>query len=163
MNKNYLKLITKIKKEQTNNDETILEKIVFNAKKNKKNKKEKDDLIKLYNVLIDDKEEKNVEKIKNLIKYKNEYVVDNITFGVVCLKNVIYSKIEYDKENKMIQNKKTVYDTKIVIIDEFNEIDNIMAKRFETKSLAIKYAEKLWNQINNKSLEEIITLIDTSL
>lgn len=167
MNDNYLKLLTKIKEKQTFCNETVLEQIVSNAKKNKKSKKEIEDIVKLYNMLMGSDTEKetkqNIEKIKKTIKYQKEYTIDNITFGVVCLRKIVYGKMEINENKEMIQNKSNVYDTKIIIIDNENEIDNIMVKRYKTKVSAIQYANKLWDSINNKTLNEIVEILDKNI
>ena len=137
MNENYIKLISRIKK--LNN-------------KYKEEKKE--------NIFLDDI---GLSKQKDNIIFLKEYNKLNVTFGVVCLLKKIITPIDYSNIEKIDINEINKYDTKIIIIDNTNEIDNIMYKRFENKDDALEYANILSKMIEENSFDTIVEKIYNSL
>ena len=137
MNENYIKLISRIKE------------------LNRKNKEEKKE-----NIFLDDI---GLSKQKDNIIFLKEYNKLNVKFGVVCLLKKIITSIDYSNIDNIDINEITKYDTKIIIIDNTNEIDNIMYKRFENKVDALEYANTLSKMIEENSFDTIVEKIYNSL
>ena len=149
MKQDYIDLVNRIKQKQIDNDAS--KDLNENAKK-------------LMNAILSEPVNEVVEK-KALddILYMKEYKKDNVVFGVVCIKKEIIKNIDLGKKYEMYYENETVYDSYIIIIDEENEFDHIMIKRFNKKSDGLEYAESLSNIIGDNNLDYIVKFIGDSI
>lgn len=92
-----------------------------------------------------------------------EYKKDFLTIGVVLLKKEIIKPIDYSNIDNIEIKSDTKYFSKILIIDDKYEIDNIMAKRFDDIKDARNYFNELNELINNNDLSKLIEIFNEKI
>lgn len=149
MKQDYIDLVNKIKQKQ--NDIEADKGLNENAKK-------------LMNAILSEPVNDVVEK-KALddVLYMKEYKKDDVVFGVVCIKKEIIKNIDLGEKYEMYYENETVYDSYIIMIDEENELDHIMLKRFNKKNDGLEYAKSLSSIIEESNLDYIIKVINDSI
>lgn len=98
-------------------------------------------------------------KIKDdsIIEIK-EYEKDFLTIGVALLKKEVIKPIDYSNVDDIKIDSFTKYYSKIMIVDDKYEIDNIMVKGFNNINDARKYFVELNELVNNNSFNELISI-----
>lgn len=149
MKQDYIDLVNKIKQKQ--NDIEADKGLNENAKK-------------LMNAILSEPVNDVVEK-KALddVLYMKEYKKNDVVFGVVCIKKEIIKNIDLGEKYEMYYENETVYDSYIIMIDEENELDHIMLKRFNKKNDGLEYAKSLSSIIEESNLDYIIKVINDSI
>jgi len=157
MNNNYKRLITKLK----NNDYIVNNRIKNVLQSKISDEKELNQTIKMFDNFIKDNNEIYIDK--NNIIFREKFIKEDINIEVVTTKSNIPSMIEYDKKSRVDIKYKTLYNTRLIIVDEKNYIDNIMIKKDYDKKNAINYAKELKQKVEKQTLDEFINFVDNSL
>lgn len=103
-------------------------------------------------------------KIKDdsIIEIK-EYEKDFLTIGVALLKKEVIKPIDYSNVDDIKIDSFTKYYSKIMIVDDKYEIDNIMVKGFNNINGARKYFVELNELVNNNSFNELISIFKDNI
>ncbi|MDY4997119.1 MAG: hypothetical protein SPF04_05360 [Bacilli bacterium] len=103
-------------------------------------------------------------KIKDdsIIEIK-EYEKDFLTIGVALLKKEVIKPIDYSNVDDIKIDSFTKYYSKIMIVDDKYEIDNIMVKGFNNINDARKYFVELNELVNNNSFNELISIFKDNI
>lgn len=103
-------------------------------------------------------------KIKDdsIIEIK-EFEKDFLTIGVALLKKEVIKPIDYSNVDDIKIDSFTKYYSKIMIVDDKYEIDNIMVKGFNNINGARKYFVELNELVNNNSFNELISIFKDNI
>lgn len=101
-------------------------------------------------------------KDDSIIEIK-EYEKDFLTIGVALLKKEVIKPIDYSNVDDIKIDSFTKYYSKIMIVDDKYEIDNIMVKGFNNINDARKYFVELNELVNNNSFNELISIFKDNI
>lgn len=96
-------------------------------------------------------------KEDSIIEIK-EYKKDFLTIGITLIKKEIIKPIDYSNVDNIKIDSYIKYYSKIMIIDDSYEIDNIMVKGFDKEIDAKNYFFELNELVNNNNLKELISI-----
>lgn len=96
-------------------------------------------------------------KDDSIIEIK-EYKKDFLTIGIALIKKEIIKPIDYSNVDNIKIDSYIKYYSKIMIIDDSYEIDNIMVKGFDKEIDAKNYFLELNELVNNNNLKELISI-----
>lgn len=96
-------------------------------------------------------------KDDSIIEIK-EYKKDFLTIGIALIKKEIIKPIDYSNADNIKIDSYIKYYSKIMIIDDSYEIDNIMVKGFDKEIYAKNYFLELNEIVNNNNLKELISI-----
>ena len=96
-------------------------------------------------------------KDDSIIEIK-EYKKDFLTIGIALIKKEIIKPIDYSNVDNIKIDSYIKYYSKIMIIDDSYEIDNIMVKGFDKEIDAKNYFFELNELVNNNNLKELISI-----
>lgn len=96
-------------------------------------------------------------KEDSIIEIK-EYKKDFLTIGITLIKKEIIKPIDYSNVDNIKIDSCIKYYSKIMIIDDSYEIDNIMVKGFDKEIDAKNYFLELNELVNNNNLKELISI-----
>ena len=96
-------------------------------------------------------------KEDSIIEIK-EYKKDFLTIGITLIKKEIIKPIDYSNVDNIKIDSYIKYYSKIMIIDDSYEIDNIMVKGFDKEIDAKNYFLELNELVNNNNLKELISI-----
>lgn len=96
-------------------------------------------------------------KDDSIIEIK-EYKKDFLTIGIALIKKEIIKPIDYSNIDNIKIDSYIKYYSKIMIIDDSYEIDNIMVKGFDKEIDAKNYFLELNELVNNNNLKELISI-----
>lgn len=96
-------------------------------------------------------------KEDSIIEIK-EYKKDFLTIGIALIKKEIIKPIDYSNVDNIKIDSYIKYYSKIMIIDDSYEIDNIMVKGFDKEIDAKNYFLELNELVNNNNLKELISI-----
>lgn len=96
-------------------------------------------------------------KDDSIIEIK-EYKKDFLTIGITLIKKEIIKPIDYSNVDNIKIDSYIKYYSKIMIIDDSYEIDNIMVKGFDKEIDAKNYFLELNELVNNNNLKELISI-----
>lgn len=122
--------------------------------------KRKNDNSSLRLELLNDQNDKT--KYDSIIEIK-EYEKDFLTIGVALLKKEVIKPIDYSNVDDIKIDSFTKYYSKIMIVDDKYEIDNIMVKGFNNINDARKYFVELNELVNNNSFNELISIFKDNI
>lgn len=122
--------------------------------------KRKNDNSSLRLELLNDQNDKT--KDDSIIEIK-EYEKDFLTIGVALLKKEVIKPIDYSNVDDIKIDSFTKYYSKIMIVDDKYEIDNIMVKGFNNINDARKYFVELNELVNNNSFNELISIFKDNI
>lgn len=96
-------------------------------------------------------------KDDSIIEIK-EYKKDFLTIGIALIKKEIIKPIDYSNVDNIKIDSYIKYYSKIMIVDDSYEIDNIMVKGFDKEIDAKNYFLELNELVNNNNLKELISI-----
>lgn len=96
-------------------------------------------------------------KDDSIIEIK-EYKKDFLTIGIALIKKEIIKPIDYSNVDNIKIDSYIKYYSKIMIVDNSYEIDNIMVKGFDKEIDAKNYFLELNEIVNNNNLKELISI-----
>lgn len=96
-------------------------------------------------------------KDDSIIEIK-EYKKDFLTIGIALIKKEIIKPIDYSNIDNIKIDSYIKYYSKIMIVDDSYEIDNIMVKGFDKEIDAKNYFLELDKLVNNNNLKELISI-----
>ena len=96
-------------------------------------------------------------KEDSIIEIK-EYKKDFLTIGITLIKKEIIKPIDYSNVDNIKIDSCIKYYSKIMIIHDSYEIDNIMVKGFDKEIDAKNYFLELNELVNNNNLKELISI-----
>ena len=96
-------------------------------------------------------------KEDSIIEIK-EYKKDFLTIDIALIKKEIIKPIDYSNVDNIKIDSYIKYYSKIMIIDDSYEIDNIMVKGFDKEIDAKNYFLELDKLVNNNNLKELISI-----
>lgn len=96
-------------------------------------------------------------KHDSIIEIK-EYKKNFLTIGIALIKKEIIKPIDYSNVDNIKIDSYIKYYSKIMIIDDSYEIDNIMVKGFDKEIDAKNYFLELNELVNNNNLKELISI-----
>ena len=96
-------------------------------------------------------------KEDSIIEIK-EYKKDFLTIGITLIKKEIIKPIDYSNVDNIKIDSCIKYYSKIMIIDDSYEIDNIMVKGFDKEKEKKNYFLELNELVNNNNLKELISI-----
>lgn len=96
-------------------------------------------------------------KDDSIIEIK-EYKKDFLTIGIALIKKEIIKPIDYSNIDNIKIDSYIKYYSKIMIVDDSYEIDNIMVKGFDKEIDAKNYFLELNELVNNNNLKELISI-----
>ena len=101
-------------------------------------------------------------KDDSIIEIK-EYKKDFLTIGITLIKKEIIKPIDYSNVDNIKIDSCIKYYSKIMIIDDSYEIDNIMVKGFDKEIDAKNYFLELNELVNNNNLKELISIFKDNI
>ena len=101
-------------------------------------------------------------KDDSIIEIK-EYKKDFLTIGIALIKKEIIKPIDYSNIDNIKIDSYIKYYSKIMIIDDSYEIDNIMVKGFDKEIDAKNYFLELDKLVNNNNLKELISIFKDNI
>ena len=101
-------------------------------------------------------------KEDSIIEIK-EYKKDFLTIGITLIKKEIIKPIDYSNVDNIKIDSCIKYYSKIMIIDDSYEIDNIMVKGFDKEIDAKNYFLELDKLVNNNNLKELISIFKDNI
>lgn len=101
-------------------------------------------------------------KDDSIIEIK-EYKKDFLTIGIALIKKEIIKPIDYSNVDNIKIDSYIKYYSKIMIIDDSYEIDNIMVKGFDKEIDAKNYFLELDKLVNNNNLKELISIFKDNI
>ena len=101
-------------------------------------------------------------KEDSIIEIK-EYKKDFLTIGIALIKKEIIKPIDYSNVDNIKIDSYIKYYSKIMIIDDSYEIDNIMVKGFDKEIDAKNYFLELNELVNNNNLKELISIFKDNI
>ena len=101
-------------------------------------------------------------KEDSIIEIK-EYKKDFLTIGITLIKKEIIKPIDYSNVDNIKIDSCIKYYSKIMIIDDSYEIDNIMVKGFDKEIDAKNYFLELNELVNNNNLKELISIFKDNI
>ena len=101
-------------------------------------------------------------KDDSIIEIK-EYKKDFLTIGIALIKKEIIKPIDYSNVDNIKIDSYIKYYSKIMIVDDSYEIDNIMVKGFDKEIDAKNYFLELDELVNNNNLKELISIFKDNI
>lgn len=101
-------------------------------------------------------------KDDSIIEIK-EYKKDFLTIGIALIKKEIIKPIDYSNVDNIKIDSYIKYYSKIMIVDDSYEIDNIMVKGFDKEIDAKNYFLELDELVNNDNLKELISIFKDNI
>ena len=101
-------------------------------------------------------------KDDSIIEIK-EYKKDFLTIGIALIKKEIITPIDYSNIDNIKIDSYIKYYSKIMIVDDSYEIDNIMVKGFDKEIDAKNYFLELDKLVNNNNLKELISIFKDNI
>lgn len=101
-------------------------------------------------------------KDDSIIEIK-EYKKDFLTIGIALIKKEIIKPIDYSNVDNIKIDSYIKYYSKIMIVDDSYEIDNIMVKGFDKEIDAKNYFLELNELVNNNNLKELISIFKDNI
>lgn len=101
-------------------------------------------------------------KDDSIIEIK-EYKKDFLTIGIALIKKEIIKPIDYSNIDNIKIDSYIKYYSKIMIVDDSYEIDNIMVKGFDKEIDAKNYFLELDKLVNNNNLKELISIFKDNI
>ena len=101
-------------------------------------------------------------KEDSIIEIK-EYKKDFLTIGITLIKKEIIKPIDYSNVDNIKIDSYIKYYSKIMIVDDSYEIDNIMVKGFDKEIDAKNYFLELDKLVNNNNLKELISIFKDNI
>lgn len=101
-------------------------------------------------------------KHDSIIEIK-EYKKDFLTIGIALIKKEIIKPIDYSNIDNIKIDSYIKYYSKIMIVDDSYEIDNIMVKGFDKEIDAKNYFLELDKLVNNNNLKELISIFKDNI
>ena len=92
-----------------------------------------------------------------------EYKKDFLTIGIALIKKEIIKPIDYSNIDNIKIDSYIKYYSKIMIVDDSYEIDNIMVKGFDKEIDAKNYFLELDELVNNNNLKELISIFKDNI
>ena len=92
-----------------------------------------------------------------------EYKKDFLTIGIALIKKEIIKPIDYSNIDNIKIDSYIKYYSKIMIVDDSYEIDNIMVKGFDKEIDAKNYFLELDKLVNNNNLKELISIFKDNI
>ena len=92
-----------------------------------------------------------------------EYKKDFLTIGIALIKKEIIKPIDYSNVDNIKIDSYIKYYSKIMIVDDSYEIDNIMVKGFDKEIDAKNYFLELDELVNNNNLKELISIFKDNI
>lgn len=101
-------------------------------------------------------------KDDSIIEIK-EYKKDFLTIGIALIKKEIIKPIDYSNVDNIKIDSYIKNYSKIMIVDDSYEIDNIMVKGFDKEIDAKNYFLELDELVNNNNLKELISIFKDNI
>ena len=101
-------------------------------------------------------------KDDSIIEIK-EYKKVFLTIGIALIKKEIIKPIDYSNVDNIKIDSYIKYYSKIMIVDDSCEIDNIMVKGFDKEIDAKNYFLELDELVNNNNLKELISIFKDNI
>lgn len=99
------------------------------------------------------------DSIIEIKEYKKEFLI----IGIALIKKEIIKPINYSNVDDIKIDSYIKYYSKIMIVDDNYEIDNIMVKGFNKESDAKNYFLELNELVNNNNLKELISIFKENI